>query len=160
MSPPPPSTDAPPSPSSEIYEQSYLEIVVQQSIFLCTSVLIFHYALDSKCADKTLSIFANITKQFSEKTTVTVVLFALIVLGNVSNVLRTYTHTKTEKQKSTVLKKGGLSALLSMVTSGIIIMILLSKCRSPFWILLPLLIVTALFVLFISVLFMGISKSI
>ena len=150
-------TDVSPSssPSPGIYKQSYVEIVVQQSIFLCISVLIFHYALGSKCADKTLGAFANMTKQFSENTTVTVVLFALIVLGNVSNILRTYTHMKTDEQKSTVLKKGGLSALLSMVSSGIIIMLLLSKCRSPFWILLPLLIVTILVVLLISVMFAG-----
>jgi len=150
-------TDVSPSssPSPGLYEQSYVEIVVQQSIFLCISVLIFHYALDSKCADKTIGAFANMTKQFSENTTVTVVLFALIVLGNVSNILRTYTHMETDKQKSTVLKKGGLSALLSMVTSGIIIMLLLSKCRSPFWILLPLLIVTILVVLLMTVMFAG-----
>lgn len=150
-------TDVSPSssPSPGLYEQSYVEIVVQQSIFLCISVLIFHYALDSKCADNAIGAFANMTKQFSENTTVTVVLFALIVLGNVSNILRTYTHMKTDEQKSTVLKKGGLSALLSMVTSGIIIMILLSKCRSPFWIMLPLLIVTILVVLLMTVMFAG-----
>ncbi len=159
MSPSPPSviqsTDVSPlpSPSPGVYEQSYVEIVVQQSIFFCISVLIFHYALDSKCADKTIGAFANMSKQFSENTIVTVVLFALIVLVNVSNILRTYTHMETDKQKSTVLKKGGLSALLSMVTSGIIIMILLSKCRSPFWIMLPLLIVTILVVLLMTVMF-------
>jgi hypothetical protein len=152
---PSPSPSLPPSPSPGIYEQSYMEIFVQQGIFLCISVIIFHYALDSKCAENAIGAFANMSKQFSDNTLVTVVLFALIVLGNVSNILRTYTHMKTDEQKSIVLKKGGLSALLSMVTSGIIIMILLSKCRSPFWIMLPLMIVSILVVLLITVMFAG-----
>ena len=70
MSPSPPSPPSPPSviqsidvspspsPSPGIYEQSYVEIVVQQSIFLCISVLIFHYALDFDCSESRRASYA------------------------------------------------------------------------------------------------------